>query len=98
MVLLGNWHLMKMVNICIWRLYAADFIAPLFHMLFPNAKFPWSPRMILVSRIFSLIRLTYPSWRAELETALQKEGLDATQKAHMMNLRDLCQWWIPKVL
>ena len=94
---LGMWHVYKMATTCVWRLAGADFMAPLFHQFFPNSKFPVSPRLVLSSRIFSLIRLAYPSFRPQLQEALAKEALSDKQKAHLNNLQLLCEWFIPKV-
>lgn len=94
---LGTWHVMKMASTCVWRMAASDFIAPLFHQFFPNIPFPASPRLVLSTKIFSLIRLAYPSFREQLNNALQKEALSDIQKGHLVNLRSLCEWFIPKV-
>ena len=94
---LGTWHVYKMATTCVWRLFGADFIAPLFHQFFPNSKFPVSPRLVLSSRILSLIRLSYPTFRPHLLSALAKEALTDKQKAHLLNLQQLCEWFIPKV-
>lgn len=94
---LGTWHVQKMASTCVWRMAAADFIAPLFHEFFPSSPFPWGPRLVLSTRIFSLIRLSYPSFRTELNAALAKEALTNIQRRHLVNLRALCEWFIPKV-
>jgi hypothetical protein len=94
---LGIWHIYKMATTCVWRLAGPDFLAPLFHQFFPNSKFPSSPRLVLSSRILSLVRLAYPSFRQELKAALAKEALSDKQKGHLTNLQLLCEWFIPKV-
>lgn len=94
---LGIWHVYKMATTCVWRLAGQHFLAPLFHVFFPNNKFPTSPRLVLSSRILSLIRLAYPFFRVQLERALAKEALSPKQKGHLTNLQLLCEWFIPKV-
>lgn len=94
---LGSWHVYKMATTCVWRMAAADFIAPLFHQFFPNSTFPLTPRLVLSSRIFSLIRLAYPFFRVSLTEALAKEALSDKQRNHLTNLQLLCEWFIPKV-
>ena len=94
---LGTWHVFKMASTCVWRMAGPDFIAPLFHDFFPTSPFPWAPRLVLSTRIFSLIRLAYPSFRQQLNAALEKEALTNIQKSHLLNLRSLCEWLIPKV-
>ena len=95
---LGVWHVYKMASTCVWRMFAADFIAPLFHQFFPNTPFPWSPRLVLSTRIFSLMRLAYPTFREQLDATINKEALTEIQKNHLLNLRSIFQWFIPKVL
>lgn len=94
---LGTWHIYKMASTCVWRMFGADFIAPLFHDFFPKTLFPWNPRLVLSTRIFSLIRLTYPTFRNELKEALEKEALPEVERIHLVNLRSLCEWFIPRV-
>lgn len=94
---LGTWHVYKMASTCVWRMTAADFMAPLFHHFFPNTLFPWNPRLVLSTRILSLIRLSYPTFRDELANALAKESLTDIQRVHLVNLRSLCEWFIPRV-
>lgn len=94
---LGTWHVSKMASTCVWRMYGADFLAPLFHDFFPTSPFPWSPRMVLSTRMFSLIRLAYPDFRYQLDFALNRPALTETQRKHLVNIRSLCEWFIPKV-
>lgn len=96
-VLLGSWHVYKMATTCIWRLAGPDFLGPLFHQMFPNSKYPSNPRLILASRILSMVRLAYPSFKPELKAAMEREGKTRFEKAHLRNLHDLCEWFIPKV-
>lgn len=96
-VLLGSWHIYKMATTCVWRLAGPDFIGPLFHQMFPTSKYPTNPRLVLATRILSLIRLAYPSFKPEVESALGREAKSRFEKAHLANLRDLCEWFIPKV-
>ena len=72
--LLGSWHIYKMATTCVWRLAAPDFLGPLFHLMFPNSKFLNNPRLVLASRILSLMRLAYPSFKPNLEAALARES------------------------
>jgi hypothetical protein len=94
---LGTWHIYKMASTCVWRMAGADFLAPLFHQFFPSTSYPWTPRLVLSTRILSLIRLSYPNFRQQLDDALKKEALTDIQSIHLRNLRSLCEWFIPKV-
>ena len=62
-----------------------------------TSKYPTNPRLVLATRILSLIRLAYPSFKPEIESALGRETKSRFEKAHLANLRDLCEWFIPKV-
>ena len=97
MVYLGSWHIYKMITTCVWRLYAPSFIGPLFHMLFPNSKFPGNPRLILSSRILTLLRLAYPSISTQLANALARATESSAEHVHLTNLRHLFEYFIPKV-
>ena len=97
-VALGTWHVYKMATVLVWRLAAADFIAPLFHVLFPRAPFKESPRLSVAARILSLIRLAYPSFKKELTEAIQTTPKSTSEYNHLLNLQYLCEWLIPKVI
>lgn len=93
---LGNWHVYKIVCTVIWRLAAADVFGPFFHVMWPEMKFPESPRLMVVSRIFSLFRLAYPSVRESLKARITELG-EGALKTHAKNLEFLLDWLIPKV-
>ena len=94
---LGNWHVLKMVKTCIWRLAGASFLAPFFHSLFPRSYFPSNPRFIFVTRMLSLIRLSYPQWKAELDEAITVLLPRTPARKHAENLRYLVEFLIPTV-
>ena len=90
-------HIYKMATTCVWRLFGADFLGPLFHQMFPNSKYPNNPRLVLAARILSMVRLAYPRFKPELDQAIAREAKSRHEKAHLQNLKDLCEWFIPKV-
>ncbi len=93
---MGSWHIYKMASIQVWRLAASSFIGPFFHRLFPGAKLSNSPRLVICTRLLSLVRLAYPKFKAELEEGLRGE-LRLEDKAVLQNLKDLCEYFIPWV-
>src|SRR5271156_4294095 len=93
---LGNWHVIKMAQTCIWRLAGPAFLAPLFHTLFPKCWYPHTPRHSFASRMLTLVRLSYPHWKAELQTALLIL-LPGSTRNHAQNLHFLCEFFIPTV-
>lgn len=94
--LLGSWHVLKMANICVWRMALSTFTGPLFHFLFPHAKIKFTPRLIAVTRILSLIRLSYPHFKESLAEHLHNET-KADRRQYLRNLQDLCEFFIPAV-
>ena len=99
-VFLGPWHVYKMATTVVWRLAASAVFAPFFHQLFPEAAFPWSPRLLVSSRILTLLRLAFPHVRDMLEKKIS--GLSADNnfrviRTHALNLYFLLSWLIPKV-
>lgn len=96
MPLLGLWHVYKQASIQVFKLAAADFLAPLWHVMFPDKKFYLDQRFRRVTNMLSLVRLSYPKWRDALHAALQRD-LPAAEKAHLENLFALVEYFIPLV-
>jgi hypothetical protein len=93
----GTWHVMKMLSTVVWRAFQDDFIGPLFHTMFPNNPFPTTPRLIVCHRFFTLLRLAYPSFSNTVKLLLTKEGLAVKERNHLLNLQDMCEFFIPTV-
>ena len=96
---LAWWHNYKWATYRIMSVFAVDFIAPLFHTLFPDRNF--SVKMMSVpscTAILSYIRLSYPKVKPELDAAiLQGNTVHPKQMILLLNLRDLFEYFIPTV-
>ena len=96
---LAWWHNYKWATYRIMSVFAVDFIAPLFHTLFPDRQF--NVKMMSVpsaTAILSYIRLSYPKVKPELDAAiLQGNRVHPSQMILVLNLRDLFEYFIPTV-
>jgi hypothetical protein len=97
---LGTWHVYKHVCLRVWKVYQNTVLAGLFHHLYPNGRVSKHPRLTVVTEIFNLIRLAYREFKNDLDDAL---GAECThlhtpcQLTFLLNLRDLCEFFIPTV-
>lgn len=95
---LGFWHVYKHCTFAIWENYAVSFITGLCHELFPSAPFKLKPRHLSsAATVLSYIRLSYPNFRDELMAALRTPDLSPASKIHLINLKALCEFYIPVV-
>jgi hypothetical protein len=95
---LAWWHNYKWATKQIVRVFAIDFIIPLFHHLFPDRGFAIDKisHTSLVTYL-SYIRLSYDSFRPDLTAALARPDLTVIQRTQLTNLQDLCEFFIPVV-
>ena len=76
---LAPWHNFKHGVELIWKTFALDFFAPMYHALYPGTKFycklqsPQEPTMMMLC-----VAKAYPSVKARVEAVLTKEGLPHT--------------------
>ena len=98
-VSLAWWHSYKWATKMIMTVFATDFIAPLFHHLFPYNEFNVE-KMSLPSHtcILTYIRLSYPSFRQQLIDAKNRGGLNIRCQTLLENLFNLCEFFIPVVI
>jgi hypothetical protein len=88
MPVLGFWHTFKTVSNWIWRQFAPTFIAPLFHRLHPRSKFwPMSTKLVTQTFFFTIIRLAYPSFRKDLQEAIQSTPRRTHAFTHLVNMK-----------
>ena len=94
-VSLAWWHSFKWATKMIMRVFATDFIAPLFHELFPFNEFSVD-KMGLPSQtcILTYIRLAYPSFRDQLSQTRNRGDLSIRNQALLDNLFHLCEFFI----
>ncbi len=98
-VQLGTWHIYKQANTVVWKHWSERIFAPLFHDLIPDANFNKKARLTTISVFLTYVRLSYPSFRDELNAAL-KSVTDANQRvaiSHLRDLKKLCEFAIPVV-
>ena len=96
---LAWWHSYKWATKMILKVFATDFIAPLFHQLFPSNEFNVD-KMGLPSHtcMLTYIRLAYPSFRTQLVEARSRGNLDIRNQTLLDNLYSLCEFFIPVVI
>lgn len=97
-VSLAWWHNYKWATKQIFRVFSSDIMAPLFHHLFPDRKLHVDelslPSMVTY---FNYIRLAYPAFMSNLLNAISVQDLTPRQRTILINIRDLCEFFIPVV-
>ena len=97
-VSLAWWHNYKWATRRILIVFALDFIAPMFHFLFPAREFSMMKTSHTAgTTLLSYIRLAYPAFRQQLQSALANPVLNVRQKTLLTNLMHLCEFFIPVV-
>ena len=99
--LLGSWHPLKMICNVLWRRGAHFFFGPLQHCLSPQGNFRLEGnKLSSLTYLFSLIRLSFLSWRPELVALLKDEKFKRDRGQfyqHAKNLFDTASYFIPVV-
>lgn len=97
-VSLAWWHSYKWASKLLFKVFSADFFAPYYHHLFPTQTFHIDKLSLsAVSTYTTYIRLAYPSFRKSLKDALAVPTLSFRQKTMLLNLKDICECYIPVV-
>ena len=97
-VSLAWWHSYKWATKRILVVFSTDFIAPLYHSLWPEVTFSVDKTSHAAGSTFlSYIRLAYPSFQKELASALANPVLLPRQRTILSNLLHLCEFFIPVV-
>ena len=96
---LAWWHNYKWATYRIMSVFSVDFIAPLFHNLFPDRSFDVKKMSVpAATAILSYIRLSYMSVKPDLDAAIGLgNSVNPTFMVLLMNLRDLFEYFIPVV-
>lgn len=95
---LAWWHSYKWATKRILIVYASDFIAPLFHYLFPTRQFDSNKcSHTAATTILSYIRLAYPRFNTPLQEQLSNPTISVRQRTILQNLQHLCEFFIPVV-
>src|SRR5215470_16597730 len=95
--LLGTWHIYKQASLQVYRAALRHFLSGLFHVLFPQRKVYAKPKLVQITNVLSLVRLSYPSWADDLKQALGNHKVKAVETKHLLNLQVLVGWLIPVV-
>ena len=96
---LAWWHNYKWATYRIMHVFGVDFIAPLFHNLFPDRNFDVK-RMSVPSAtaILSYIRLSYTNVKADLDAAINMgNSIHPAQMILLLNMRDMFEYFITTV-
>lgn len=98
-VSLAWWHNYKWASNKIWSVFSVEFIAPLFHHLFPSKQFRVDKAShSQITTILSYIRLSYPSFKDKLDALMEtSDMMTVRQRSLLQNLQDLCEYFIPVV-
>ena len=96
---LAWWHNYKWATYRILLLFGPDFVAPLFHTLFPDRNFDVRKMSVpSATAILSYIRLSYPAVKAQLADAIKLgNAVLPAQMVLLQNLQDLFEYFIPIV-
>ena len=98
-VSLAWWHNYKWATFRICKVFGADFIAPFFHVLFPDRCYDIQKMGLpSITTILSYIRLAYTDFRQDLLTMYNEQhSLSAGSKLLISNLFILMEYMIPAV-
>ena len=95
---LAWWHNFKQVTKTIWRAFANTIWAPMWHRLYPSSKFspnPHSPQEPALDFLF--MARAYPSFKNDLNEALEDNQVGKVGKSMLQNIKFLCEFAIPTV-
>ena len=97
-VSLAWWHSYKWAAKLLFKVFAADFLAPYYHHLFPTQAFHVEKLSLsAASTYITYMRLAYPAFRAILVNAIRTPNLSSRQITLLQNLQDIFECYIPVV-
>ena len=99
-VQLGTWHPYKQANTVVWTHWAERVFGPLFNELIPNANFNKKAGLSTVASFLTFVRLAYPSFRSELQAAIERvraSDQDVIAMSHLRDIKKLVEFFIPAV-
>lgn len=95
---LALWHNFKWASSRIIQVFGRDFIAPLFHQIWPDRTIDIKNMShSATTTILSYMRLSYPSFKSELKEQMQTENLSNPKTILLRNLWYLMEYFIPVV-
>ena len=95
---LAPWHNFKHGVELIWKQWAQEIFAPMYHYLYPQNKFAikyQSPQEPLVHMM--LLCNAYPGFKANLQNAMEQDGLSRPNLSLLRDIEFLCEYAIPVV-
>jgi hypothetical protein len=99
-MLLGLWHPVKQLMCLIWYRYLHVVWAPLLHFIQPDARIFVKPNTSRLHDMLGYMRLAYDAFSGNLDDAigvLRRHQLQEGRFVWLLNIRDLCQFFIPLV-
>ena len=95
-VCLAMWHNFKWASLKIVEVFGRDFIAPLFHQIWPDKMIDIKNiSLSSATTILSYLRLSYPSFKENLMQSLSNADITAPNKRLLKNLWSLMEFFIP---
>ena len=94
---LGFWHIYKHCATAIWEEFASSIMAPLWHTLYPDARFyPKTTTLPAMLSLFVQLKVAYPKVRARLQKTMSTE-LPPRLEAAVSDIKFLFEFAIPTV-
>jgi hypothetical protein len=96
---LAWWHNYKWATYRILLVFGPDFVAPLFHRLFPDRNFDVRKMSVpSATALLSYMRLSYPAVKVQLADAIKLgNAVNPVQMVLLKNLHDMFEYFIPIV-
>lgn len=95
---MGLWHILKQLQLEVWKLGSRFLFGPLFHNLFPGQAFNVKPRHIFLTWIMSVVRLAHRQFSDQIVHTLQHYAMDPKTIRYLENVRLILEYFIPVVL
>lgn len=95
---LAWWHSFKQGCYKIYCCYGNDVFAGLSQSLFPGNAFCVRPSYLTtIVSMFQYVRIAYPHFKSQLDGLINNESLNTPARNYVLNLRTLCEYFIPVV-
>ena len=96
---LALWHNYKWASAKVLQVFGRDFIAPLFHQLFPDRSIDISSMShSMVTTLLSYMRLSFSSFRDVLRIQYENTNPGSLKWTQLNNLWHLLEYFIPVVI
>ena len=96
---LALWHNYKWASAKLLQVFGRDFIAPLFHQIFPDRSIDISSMShSMISTLLSYMRLSFPSFRDDLKNQYENANHGSLKWTQLNNMWHLLEYFIPVVM